>query len=276
MVAWPLWPLFGHTRTLFGIPLFRSLGTRNVFAATSADQLPQMFAAYLMLGHQGYCRCRTSIAPTCSSGIGANPPVSNGSLMTAPNMRRRLKTLRERGGRVVVIDPRRSETAAVAEHVFIRPGTDALMLLSLVNVLFEENLVRPGRLGEHLAGERALRAAPAGYPPERTTGVTGVAPETALELAHALANTERAVLYAPRRCVHLGVRRACYLASAGGQRGRLTIAVPRRLASPLAVPGSCAVRLAQPAPRSPRQTPATAPGAGHAPYQRTPRSGSLG
>ena len=162
MVAWPLWPLFGHTRTLFGIPLFRSLGTRNVFAATSADQLPQMFAAYLMLGHQGYCRCRTSIAPTCSSGIGANPPVSNGSLMTAPNMRRRLKTLRERGGRVVVIDPRRSETAAVAEHVFIRPGTDVLMLLSLVNVLFEENLVRPGRLGEHLAGERALRAAAAG------------------------------------------------------------------------------------------------------------------
>ena len=93
--------------------------------------------------------------------IGANPLVSNGSLMTAPNMRRRLKTLRERGGRVVVIDPRRSETAAVAEHVFIRPGTDALMLLSLVNVLFEENLVRPGRLGEHLAGERALRAAAA-------------------------------------------------------------------------------------------------------------------
>ena len=183
--------------------------------------------------------------------IGANPLVSNGSLMTAPNMRRRLKTLRERGGRVVVIDPRRSETAAVAEHVFIRPGTDALMLLSLVNVLFEENLVRPGRLGEHLAGERALRAAAAGHPPERTTGVTGVAPETARELAHALANTERAVLYAPRRCVHPGVRRACYLASAGGQRGRLTIAVPRRLASPLAVPGSCAVRLARPAPRSP-------------------------
>ena len=52
---------------LFGIPLFRSLGTRNVFAATSVDQLPQMLAAYLMLGHQGYCRCRTSIAPTCSS-----------------------------------------------------------------------------------------------------------------------------------------------------------------------------------------------------------------
>ena len=112
----------------------------------------------------------------------------------------RLRAIRAQYGQhslgVVVIDPRRSETAAVAEHVLIRPGTDALMLLSLVNVLFEENLVRPGRLGEHLAGTRALRAAAAGYPPERTTGVTGVAPATVRELARALASTGRAVLYA--------------------------------------------------------------------------------
>jgi anaerobic selenocysteine-containing dehydrogenase len=181
---------------LFGIPLFRSLGTRNVFAATSVDQLPQMLAAYLMLGHQGLLPVPDIDRTDLFVCIGANPLVSNGSLMTAPNMRRRLRTLRERGGRVVVIDPRRSETAAIAEHVLIRPGTDALMLLSLVNVLFEENLVRPGRLGEHLAGTRALRAAADGYPPERTTGVTGVAPETVRELARALANTERAVLYA--------------------------------------------------------------------------------
>ena len=134
---------------LFGIPLFRSLGTRNVFAATSVDQLPQMLAAYLMLGHQALLPVPDIDRTDLFVCIGANPLVSNGSLMTAPNMRRRLKALRERGGRVVVIDPRRSETAAVAEHVFIRPGTDALMLLSLVNVLFEENLVRPGRLGEH-------------------------------------------------------------------------------------------------------------------------------
>jgi Molybdopterin oxidoreductase len=183
--------------------------------------------------------------------IGANPLVSNGSLMTAPNVRRRLKTLRERGGRVVVIDPRRTETAAVAEHVFIRPGTDVLMLLSLVNVLFEENLVRPGRLGEHLAGERALRAAagrlPAGANDRGHGRRAGDGPRAGLcarepRTCHAVR---------PRRRAHPGVRRACYLASAGGQRGRLTIAVLRRLASPLAVPGSCAVRLARPAPRSP-------------------------
>src|SRR5215472_3168401 len=181
---------------VFGLPLFRSLGTRNVFAATSVDQLPQMLAAYLMLGHQGLLPVPDIDRTDLFVCIGANPLVSNGSLMTAPNMRRRLKTLRERGGRVVVIDPRHSETAAVSEHVFIRPGTDALMLLSLVNVLFDEDLVRPGRLGEHLAGARALRTAAGGYPPERTTWVTGVAPETVRELARALANTERAVLYA--------------------------------------------------------------------------------
>jgi len=181
---------------LFGIPLFRSLGTRNVFAATSVDQLPQMLAAYLMLGHQALLPVPDIDRTDLFVCIGANPLVSNGSLMTAPDLRGRLKALRGRGGRVVVIDPRRSETAATAEHVFIRPGTDALMLLSLVNVLFEENLVRPGRLGEHLAGVSALRAAAAAYPPERTTVVTGVAPETVRELARALANTERAVLYA--------------------------------------------------------------------------------
>jgi anaerobic selenocysteine-containing dehydrogenase len=180
---------------LFGIPLFHSLGTRNVFAATSVDQLPPMLAAYLMLGHQGLLPVPDIDRTELFVCIGANPLVSNGSLMTAPNMRGRLKALRKRGGRVVVIDPRRTETAAVAEHVFIRPGTDALMLLSLVNVLFEEDLVRPGRLAGHLAGTDALRAA-AGYPPERTTAVTGVTPETVRELARALAATERAVLYA--------------------------------------------------------------------------------
>ena len=181
---------------LFGLPLFRGLGTRNVFAATSVDQLPQMLAAYLMLGHQALLPVPDIDRTDLFVCIGANPLVSNGSLMTAPNMRGRLRALRERGGRVVVIDPRRSETAAAAEHVFIRPGTDALMLLSLVNALFEEDLVRPGRLGDYLEGMAELRAAAASYSPERTTGVTGVAPETVRELARALANTERAVLYA--------------------------------------------------------------------------------
>jgi anaerobic selenocysteine-containing dehydrogenase len=180
---------------LFGIPLFRSLGTRHVYSATSVDQLPQMLAAYLMLGHQALLPVPDIDRTDLFVCLGANPLVSNGSVMTAPNMRGRLKALRERGGRAVIVDPRRSETAAAAEHVFIRPGTDALMLLSLVNVLFAENLVRPGRLADRMIGMNALRCAASDYPPERTTGITGVPPKTVRELARALANTERAVLY---------------------------------------------------------------------------------
>ncbi|MGH3432603.1 MAG: molybdopterin-dependent oxidoreductase, partial [Thermocrispum sp.] len=180
---------------LFGVPLFRSLGTRHVYSATSVDQLPQMLASYLMLGHQALLPVPDVDRTDLFVCLGANPLVSNGSLMTAPNMRGRLKAIDERGGRVVVIDPRRTETAASAEHVFIRPGTDALMLLSLVNVLFAEDLVRPGRLAGRMTGRTVLRAAALDYPPERTADVTGISAETVRELARALASTERAVLY---------------------------------------------------------------------------------
>jgi anaerobic selenocysteine-containing dehydrogenase len=180
----------------FGQALFRSLGTRNLYSATSVDQLPQMVAAYLMFGHQALLPVPDIDRTDLFVCVGANPVVSNGSVMTAPDMRGRLKALRRRGGRAVVIDPRRNETAdRVDEHVFIRPGTDALLLLSLVNVLFAEDLVRPGRLGDHLVGLTALRAAAVDYPPERTTGVTGIAPATMRRLARDLATTERAVLY---------------------------------------------------------------------------------
>ena len=78
--------------------------------------------------------------------LGANPLASNGSLMTAPDMRGRLRALRARGGKLVVIDPRRSRTAEEAdEHHFIRPGTDAQLLFAIVHVLFDEDLARPGR-----------------------------------------------------------------------------------------------------------------------------------
>ena len=77
--------------------------------------------------------------------LGANPLVSNGSLLTAPDMRGRIRAIRERGGKVVVIDPRRSRTAREAsEHHFIRPGTDALLLFAIVNVLLAEGLADPG------------------------------------------------------------------------------------------------------------------------------------
>jgi anaerobic selenocysteine-containing dehydrogenase len=181
---------------MYGQLLFRGLGTRNLFSATSIDQLPHMLAALLLFGHQllmpvpDVDRCDLFVC------LGGNPAASNGSIMTAPNIRARLRAIRDRGGRVVVIDPRRTETAALAtEHLFIRPGTDAMLLLSVVHVLFAENLVRLRRLAPFVAGVNALRAAAADFPPEETAAATGIDPADVRSLARGLAGTERAVVY---------------------------------------------------------------------------------
>jgi anaerobic selenocysteine-containing dehydrogenase len=180
----------------YGQALFRSLGTRNLYSATSVDQLPHMLAALLVLGNQVLMPVPDLDRTDLFVCLGANPAVSNGSIMTAPNVRARLKAIRARGGRVVVIDPRRTETAALADrHLFLRPGTDALLLLSVVQVLFAENLVRLGRLGRYVSGVDALRPAAANFAPEVTAAATGVAPEDVRWLARSLAGTPRAVLY---------------------------------------------------------------------------------
>src|SRR5215467_14321370 len=89
--------------------------------------------------------------------LGANPLASNGSLLTAPDMRGRLRAIRARGGKLVVVDPRRTRTAREAdEHHFIRPGSDALLLFALVHTLFAEDLADPGALAEHVSGLDAV------------------------------------------------------------------------------------------------------------------------
>jgi anaerobic selenocysteine-containing dehydrogenase len=138
----------------------RSFGTRNLYSATSADQLPHMLAAHHMFGDGLLMPVPDLDRTDFFLCIGANPLVSNGSIMTAPNMRKRLHDIRARGGRVVVVDPRRSETAAVADqHLFIRPGTDALFLLSMIHVIFAERLERLGRVASFTDGLDDLRTA---------------------------------------------------------------------------------------------------------------------
>jgi anaerobic selenocysteine-containing dehydrogenase len=125
--------------------------------------------------------------------LGANPLASNGSLMTAPGIKKRLEALRARGGRFVVIDPRRTETAAIADaHHFIKPGGDAFLLLGMLHVIFAEHLERPMSPAE---GLETVKSAAAKFPPERVAARTGIAAETIRELARAFARTERAVCY---------------------------------------------------------------------------------
>ncbi|MEO6776219.1 MAG: molybdopterin oxidoreductase family protein [Kofleriaceae bacterium] len=174
----------------------RSFGTHNMYSATSNDQLPHMLAALQMFGHQilmpvpDLDHCDLLIC------IGANPLASNGSIMTAPDMRSRLKQIQARGGKVIVLDPRRTETAERADrHLFIRPGTDAVFLLALAHELFATGAARLGRLAPHVRGEAELRRAAAAWSPERAAAITGIAAAELRELAGLLATTPRAALY---------------------------------------------------------------------------------
>jgi anaerobic selenocysteine-containing dehydrogenase len=185
-----------HGSAIFGQALLRSLGTRSRYSATSVDQLPQMLAALSMFGHQLLLPVPDVDRTRYFLVLGANPLASNGSLMTAPGIERRLKDLKARGGRLVVVDPRRTETAAIADlHVPIRPGTDALLVLALLHVLFAEGLVRPGALAEFTDGIDEVRALVAPFTPESVEGATGVSAGVARRIARDFAACEAAVAY---------------------------------------------------------------------------------
>ncbi|MGE5649732.1 MAG: molybdopterin-dependent oxidoreductase, partial [Bacillota bacterium] len=176
--------------------LVKGLGTRNIFTASTLDQMPKQLSAGLMFGHwlsipvPDIERCDYLLM------LGANPMVSNGSLWTVPDFRGKAKAMRARGGRLVVIDPRCSETAAVAdEHHFIRPGADVFLLLGLVHALFDERQVRPGRLAEHVNGLDALRDAVQAFAPERVAPRCGFEAATIRRLARELAAAPRAAVY---------------------------------------------------------------------------------
>ncbi|MFQ5350072.1 MAG: molybdopterin dinucleotide binding domain-containing protein, partial [Thermoanaerobaculia bacterium] len=128
--------------------------------------------------------------------LGANPVASNGSLMTAPGLERRLKEVRQRGGTLLVVDPRRTETARLADsHLFIRPGSDALLLLALLETIFAEGLEAPGRLAEHCDSLDDLRRLAAEFPARRVATATGIAAEAITGLARSFAAASSAVCY---------------------------------------------------------------------------------
>ncbi len=178
------------------LPFARALRTRNVYSASSADQLPQMLAAFRMFGHFALIPVPDLDRTDFLLIFGANPVVSNGSLMTAPNMRKRLEALRARGGRVVVFDPRRSETADAADlHVACRPGSDALLLAAILHVVFESKWDRLGRLEAQVKRVDELAAFVGTVSPERVADRTGVSAEMIRRIAADFAGATRAACY---------------------------------------------------------------------------------
>ncbi len=177
-------------------PFLRALGTRWRFSATSVDQLPKMVSSCLLFGAPLAVPIADLDHTDLLLVLGANPLASNGSLMTAPDFPGRLRRLRERGGRLVVVDPRRSETAAVAdEHLFVRPGSDAYLLFAMVHVLFAEDRVRLGRLADFTHGVERVAELARAFPPEAVADVTGVPAERTRRLARQLSDAPRAAVY---------------------------------------------------------------------------------
>jgi len=176
--------------------LARALGTRNMFSASSVDQVPKMLSVGLMFGSWLSVPVPDIERAQFMLIIGANPMVSNGSLWTVPDFRGKAKALRARGGKIVVVDPRRTETAAVADaHHFIRPGADVFFLLGIAHALFDERLVDLGRLADHTAGLAELEAAVRPYPPEAMAARCGIDAATMRDLARTLAGTRHASVY---------------------------------------------------------------------------------
>ena len=187
--------IHNHGTLLYGMGLLETLGTFNRFSATSVDQLPHMLAALTMFGHQilmpvpDVDRCDFLLM------LGANPLVSNGSIMVAPGMDKRLKALKKRG-KLVVVDPRRTETAALADqHLALRPGTDGLLLAALIHTLYDEDRVALGRLAAFTDGVDELGKLVQPLSPESVAQRTGIDASVIRELGRELSSARRSACY---------------------------------------------------------------------------------
>jgi anaerobic selenocysteine-containing dehydrogenase len=182
---------------LYARPLIKALRTTNVYSASSVDQLPKHVSSGYLFGDPLAIPVPDVDRTDLLVVLGGNPRVSNGSLLTAPDLPGRLTALRRRGGRLVVVDPKRTRTAERADvHLAIRPGTDALLLLGIVHTLAEEGLVDVGaHLRDHVESVDEVVALARPYGPERVGPVCGVDGEGIRRLARDLAAAERAVVY---------------------------------------------------------------------------------
>ena len=173
-----------------------ALQTPRVFTGATMDHFPKLVSSRTMYGRANVLpipdidRCDYFLC------LGGNPVVSQGSLMAAPDVRRRLRAIRDRGGKLVVVDPRRTETAREADrHLFIRPGSDALFLFAIVRTLFDEGRVDLGRLATFTDGVSEVEELASPFTPEAVAQATGIAAAETRRIARELAETPRAVCY---------------------------------------------------------------------------------
>ncbi len=180
-----------HARALVG-----ALGTRQRYSASTVDQMPKQVAVGLLFGTAITVPIPDIDRTDLLVLLGADPVESNGSLLTAPGLPDRLRAIKQRGGRIVVVDPRRSRTAELAgEHLPIRPGADALLLLGIVHTLFEEDLVHLNRAEGLVDGLVEMRAVADRFSPEAVADACAIEAGVIRTLARDLARTPRAAVY---------------------------------------------------------------------------------
>lgn len=188
----------GHNfSTMLYTELFtQMLNTERFFSAGAVDQQPKNLSCELLYGNAWAIPIPDIQRTDFFVCMGGNPLVSQGSLMSAPNAEQHLSDIRERGGKVVVIDPRRTETADIADqHIFIKPGTDAYFLFAWANILFTEDRVKLGRLANIVDGLETVQSLASQFTPENTAEITGVSAEQLRALASDFASAKTSVVY---------------------------------------------------------------------------------
>jgi anaerobic selenocysteine-containing dehydrogenase len=178
-------------------PVQKIIGSRNIYTGSTVDQMPHNFVWHFMLGHQFLCTVPDINRTDYYLMLGTNPKISNGAQMsTGANTWKKLNAIRERGGKCVLIDPRRNESARyMDEHHFIRPHSDAMFLLGIIQVIFARGLARPGRMAGHINGWEEMERLAGQFDLDRIAEVTGVARADIERIAEEFASARRAVCY---------------------------------------------------------------------------------
>jgi formate dehydrogenase len=186
---------FSYSHPIWVKGFMDAIGSPNLYSAGSQDVNNRFVASQFLYGSPLVVPIPDLARTNLLLVVGANPLVSHGSVLTAPRIKEALNQIVGRGGRVVVVDPRRSETARAFEHIAIRPDTDNWLLLSLLQVIFDEHLDDERAIARQARGINRLRELVAPHAPERTEARTGVPADQARRLAHDLATADGAAVY---------------------------------------------------------------------------------
>ncbi len=186
---------FSYSHPLWVKGFLDALGSPHSYTASSQDVSNRFAASALLYGSPFIVPIPDLARTDFLLVVGANPLVSHGSVLSAPRVKDQLQAIVDRGGRVVVVDPRRSETARAFEHLAIDPDGDAWLLLSMLEVIFAEGLDDRDAIERQARGIAALRRLAAEYPPEATEGRSGVPAREVRRLARDLARADHAAVY---------------------------------------------------------------------------------